>query len=65
MKSTLVWGGIILVAIIFIGLAVMLYVQNVVREKHERAEREKIHAVESSLAKNSFSSTCPMTSVHQ
>ena len=54
MKSTLVWGGIILVAIIFIGLAVMLYVQNVVREKHERAEREKIHAVESSLAKSQF-----------
>ena len=54
MKQTLVWGGIILVAIIFVGLAVMLYVQNVVREKHERTEREKIHAVESSLAKSQF-----------
>ena len=54
MKGTLVWGGIILVTIIFIGLAVMLYVQNVVREKHEHAEREKIHAVESSLAKSQF-----------
>ena len=40
--------------IIFTGLAVMLYVQNIVREKHEAAEREKIHAVESSLAKSQF-----------
>ena len=54
MKSTLFWGGIILMAIVFVGLAVMLYVQNVVREKHERMEREKIHAVESSLAKSQF-----------
>ena len=54
MKSTLVWGGIILMALIFVGLAVMLYVQNVVREKHARTEREKIHAVESSLAKSQF-----------
>jgi signal transduction histidine kinase/ActR/RegA family two-component response regulator len=54
MKSTLIWGGIILMAIVFVGLAVMLYVQNVVREKHERIEREKIHAVESSLAKSRF-----------
>ncbi len=54
MKSTLVWGGIILLAIIFIGLIVMLYVQSVVREKHEHTEREKIHAVESSLAKSQF-----------
>ena len=54
MRSSLVWGGILLLAIIFVGLAVMLYVQNVVREKHEAAEREKIHAVESSLAKSQF-----------
>ena len=54
MKQELVWGGIILMVIIFVGLAVMLYVQNVVREKHEAAEREKIHAVESSLAKSQF-----------
>ena len=32
----------------------MLYVQNLVREKHAAAEREKIHAVESSLAKSQF-----------
>ena len=54
MKTALVWGGAVLVAIVFIGLSVMLYVQNVVREKHEAAEREKIHAVESSLAKSQF-----------
>ncbi len=54
MKSTLGAGGTILLAIIFIGLAVMLYVQKVVQDKHERTEREKIHAVESSLAKSQF-----------
>ena len=46
--------GILLLVIVFVGLAVMLYVQKVVREKHEAAEREKIHAVESSLAKSQF-----------
>ncbi|MBR0209017.1 MAG: amino acid permease [Oscillospiraceae bacterium] len=53
-KRSLGWGGVVLLLIIFVGLAVMLYVQNVVREKHEAAEREKIHAVESSLAKSQF-----------
>ena len=53
-KKSLVWGGVVLMLIIFVGLAVMLYVQNVVREKHEAVEREKIHAVESSLAKSKF-----------
>ena len=54
MRSSLAGGGVILIIIIFVGLAVMLYVQNVVREKHEASEREKIHAVESSLAKSQF-----------
>ncbi len=54
MKQVLTGGGVILFAIIFVGLAVMLYVQNVVRKKHEAAEREKIHAMESSLAKSRF-----------
>ena len=54
MHHSLAWGGIILMLIIFVGLAVMLYVQNVVREKHEAVELEKIHAVESSLAKSQF-----------
>ena len=47
-------GGIVALAIIFVGLAIMLYIQNVVRQKHEALEREKIHAVESSLAKSQF-----------
>ena len=54
MRGALVGGGILLIVIIFVGMAVMLYVQNVVREKHEAAEREKIRAVESSLAKSQF-----------
>ena len=54
MKKTLAVGGFVMLAIIFIGLTVMLYVQNVVRKKHEAVEREKIHAVESSLAKSQF-----------
>ena len=46
--------GIVLLLIIFVGLAVMLYVQNVVRTKNGILEREKIRAVESSLAKSRF-----------
>ena len=47
-------SGIVLLAIIFVGLIVMLYIQNFVRKKHEAAEREKIRAVEGSLAKSQF-----------
>ena len=54
MKIILYRGGILVIVIIFVGLAVMLYVQSVVRKKHEAVEREKIHAVESSLAKRQF-----------
>ena len=53
-NGILLSGGIVMLAIVFIGLAVMLYVQDVVRKKNEAAEREKIHAVESSLAKSQF-----------
>ena len=53
-RAALTSGGIVVLVIIFTGLAVMLYVQNVVRQKHEALEREKIHAVESSLAKSQF-----------
>ena len=53
-RHLLVGDGVILLLIVFAGLAVMLYVQNLVREKHAEAEREKIHAVESSLAKSQF-----------
>ena len=54
MKADLVWGGALLMLIIFVGLTVMLYVQNLVRQKHEATEREKIRAVEGSLAKSQF-----------
>ncbi len=53
-RQMLVLDGFILMVIIFVGLAVMLYIQSVVRQKHEAVEREKIHAVESSLAKSRF-----------
>ena len=53
-KAALTWGGTVVMVIIFIGLVVMLYVQNLVRKKHEASEREKIRAVESSLAKSQF-----------
>ena len=53
-KKVLARDGIFLMLIIFVGMAVMLYVQSVVSKKHEAAEREKIHAVESSLAKSQF-----------
>ena len=53
-RSALVGGGSILILIIFIGLVVMLYIQNLVRTKHEASEREKIRAVEGSLAKSQF-----------
>ena len=54
MRLTIERGGVILLLLVFAGLAIMLYVQNLVREKHAAAEREKIHAVESSLAKSQF-----------
>ncbi len=53
-KQMLVRNAVILMVFIFVGLAVMLYIQDVVRQKHEAMEREKIHAVESSLAKSRF-----------
>ena len=39
-------GGSIVLLIIFAGLTVMLYVQNLVRKKHEASEREKIRAMD-------------------
>ncbi|MBR4423802.1 MAG: amino acid permease, partial [Mailhella sp.] len=53
-RSSLAGGGALLLAIIFTGLLVMLYIQDVARKKHEAAEREKIRAVEGSLAKSQF-----------
>ncbi len=46
--------GFVVTLIIFTGLAVMLYLENLVRKKHEVMERERIRAVESNLAKSQF-----------
>ena len=54
MHNTLIWGGIVLVVIIFIGLIVMLYIQNRVSKMHEAASREKIRVSEESLARSQF-----------
>ena len=50
----LVFGGIVIMFLIFFGLGIMLYIQNLVRKKHEFSEREKIRAVEGNLAKSQF-----------
>ena len=54
MREALIAGGIVLILIIFIGMIVLLYVQNLVRKKHESAEREKIRMAESSLVRSQF-----------
>ena len=54
MRETLRREGALLFLIVFTGLVIMLYVQNLVRKKHEASEREKIRAVEGSLAKSQF-----------
>ena len=53
-RSTIRTGGVRLLLIVFIGLVIMLYIQNLVRKKNEAVEREKIRAVEGSLAKSQF-----------
>ncbi len=53
-RTALSVEGGVLILIVFVGLVVMLYIQNLVREKHETLEREKMRAVESSLAKSRF-----------
>ncbi len=53
-RGIVVRGGVVLMLIVFVGLAVMMYIQNLIRKKHEVIEREKIRAVEGSLAKSQF-----------
>ena len=53
-RTALTRQGVVLFLIVFVGLVIMLYVQDLVRKKHEALEREKIRAVESSLAKSQF-----------
>ena len=54
LRAMLPWRGLVMLLIIFAGLVIMLYVQRLSGEKHEMLEREKIRAVESSLAKSQF-----------
>lgn len=53
-ESVLFKNGLIFAAIVFFGLLVMLYVQNLLKAKHAELEREMIHAEESSRAKSQF-----------
>ena len=53
-RSVIVNNGVLLVLLIFVGLLVMLYVQNLLRARHALLEREKIHAEEKSRAKSQF-----------
>ena len=54
MHDALFFGSIVLMLIIFIGLVVMLYIQNLVRTMHETSEREKIRIAEGSLVRSQF-----------
>ena len=47
-------NGIIAMVIVFVGLAVMLYVQNLTRKKHETIAKEKIQIEQRNLAKSQF-----------
>ena len=47
-------SGAILLFLVFLGLVVMLYVQSLLRKRHELLEREKIQAEEMSRAKSKF-----------
>ena len=53
-RSSISYGGIIIMIVIFTGLTILIYIQNLVRKKQVYAEREKIRAMESSLAKSRF-----------
>ncbi len=54
LRTVIIRNIIILVLVIFIGLVVMLYIQNLLKQRHDTMEREKIHAEESSRAKSQF-----------
>jgi len=47
-------NGILAMVIIFVGLAVMVYVQNLTRKKHDDIAREKIQIEQRNLAKSQF-----------
>ena len=47
-------GGIVLILIIFLGFFIMVFIQKLVRQMHEKLEREKIRAVEGNIARSQF-----------
>lgn len=51
---SLISGGIVLMVVVFTGLAIMIYIQNLVRKKHEAAELASIRAMERNHAKSRF-----------
>lgn len=53
-RLTFLGNGVLFAVIVFTGLLVMLYVQNLLRKRHAELEREIIHAEESSKAKSQF-----------
>ncbi|MBQ6472345.1 MAG: amino acid permease [Victivallales bacterium] len=54
MRSALVKGGVVSILIIFVGILVLRYVQELVKKKHETTEREKIRMAEKSLVRSQF-----------
>ncbi|WP_019680905.1 hybrid sensor histidine kinase/response regulator [Ruminococcus flavefaciens] len=52
--SAIASGGLVLMIIIFTGLVIMICIQNLIRKKHEAAERERIRAMEGNKAKSRF-----------
>ncbi|MBE6479418.1 MAG: amino acid permease [Olsenella sp.] len=52
--AVIIRDSTVLVALVFTGLVVMLYVQNMLRRRQEVLEREMIHAEEGSRAKSQF-----------
>ena len=51
---SIISGGILLMVIVFTGLVIMIYIQSLVRKKHEVAELERIRATERNNAKSRF-----------
>ena len=53
-RALIMRNGAVAMLIIFVGLVVMLYIQNLLRQRHELLQREIIRAEEGSRAKTQF-----------
>lgn len=53
-QDTIIHNGVILLVIAMIGMAVMIYIQQLMFRRHEKLERDIIRAEEGSLAKTQF-----------